>query len=82
MEGDPLFMSETVAQHSLHGPTQRRVKLLQKQVLVMARQSSASWVQNTEMLGPSHNTLLGYMTAEIGFLGKLYSWSFEEDLGS
>lgn len=28
------------------------------------------------------NNLLGYVTAEISFLGKLYSWSFEEDLGS
>lgn len=28
------------------------------------------------------NSLLGYMTAEINFLEKLYLWSFEEDLGS
>lgn len=31
---------------------------------------------------PADNTLLGYMTSEINFLGKLYSWSFEEDLRS
>lgn len=86
MEGDPLFMNATVAQHSLHRPTQRWIRLLQKQGLVVACQSSASCVQKTEVLGPSLllplPSLLGYMAAEISFLGRLYFWSLEEDLGS
>lgn len=31
---------------------------------------------------PANASLPGYMTAEISCLGKLYPWSFEEDVGS
>lgn len=87
VERDPLFMKATVVQDRLHRPMQRRVRLLQKQGLVTARQSSAYAEQKREELGldlpfMAGNSLLGYMTAEINFLEKLYLWSFEEDLGS
>jgi len=91
MEGDPLFTKATVVQYILHRPMQHRVRLLQKQELVMECQSSALWVQKAERCSVPpflslpflvDNTLLGYMTAEISFLGKLYLWPFDEDLGS